>query len=174
MSEWQVIPGTCQMQPIGLMAAFLCMFSNGLYWHSDVFKARKCFAHRILSSTESLTWDIHFCIIFPNHSEQWSPTWSHSPGCSPGDAVGELCWLGNHPPSQCMGVPHFGNHAVQQTGLQFSFFVLKMSKLWLLASKSDESCCLLFFMQQSVFYDISRDPCSPLIFLGYRAGQGGC
>lgn len=159
------------------MATFLCMFSEGLNWHSDVFvKARKCFAHRILSSTESLTWDINFCIIFPNHSEQWSPTWSHSPGCSPGDAVGELCWLRDHPPSQCMGFPHFGNHAVQQTGLQFSFFLcLKwLSCVCWLVRVTSPVYIWLFLTQHSVFYDLSRDPCSPLVLLGYRAGQGGC
>lgn len=73
-----------------------------------------------------ILWKHWFCFLkhfLPfNYSEQWCPAWCHSPGRSPGAAVGELRWLRDHPSSQRMGLPHSGNHAVQQTGLQLSIF----------------------------------------------------
>lgn len=88
--------------------------AKAVYWfvHSAVGSSR--IRHLLMLPYRNV---LMFCF---NYSEQWCPTWCHSSGCCSDTAVGELCWLGDHPSSQRMGFPHSWNYAVQQAGVEIT------------------------------------------------------
>lgn len=104
-------------------------------------------------------------------SGQWWTAWSQSWSCSSGTAVGELCWLWDHPSSQCMGFPHSWNHAVQQAGLQFSIFWLSIFSLWAEVYSLGFTLDCKGNTQINVILDNNL---SMWVILGYRASQGWC